>query len=927
MTPYLTRKRASSNSEKQNKDKASFSKVVPKTKHAADEAPKVKSATNSKSSTRVRTTRNKKNNDSFLQSGTKQSARSKKLLDISNDKVKLTKATAVSNTSIIKKTSKDGKKKVIIRTSKNVSNSKQMSLKESFLNQSKRVLRSHKNVKNSESEMLTKKLNDNAKKPPVYERVSPDSHTDSGSEIYEFKFDVNDSTERLGRKRKKKNTVKKTVNRKKRIFPIKYNSQDHKVNVKKLATNKIGENKRTDGICIESENKNTTKPSNERKKSVDSLNKNRNCTELVDDYKDCVQPVNESKNSIQPVNENENSIQPVNENENSIQSCEKQNLELKSNLIENLKTDVQLNKHLEDRESTTKEAADNTIPTVDITVPTIISVEHITDKKITVINSSQVSNSNNLKPIMPTNILNNKLSVPQKNVLNYSLFEKSLSPIMKKDENLQTSSPWRASPLLTFSQVKNVFQSTPQNNEYDITKKNFVRPLINEPKHLGSITKIRSILQKNNENISPEKWTITNTPKKKNSLTSRKFGTEITNIDHSLQSKLSIEQTNDWVPTEIEHTLPNVPTINTVTSNMSNALQSHSNKNKKNNVLSPVKSPKMKTMEISSQIHQKDISNVQFDNQKENFDPQPGPSGLQNCNMTNKQIGLRQLNLNNFLNIPEMPQSITIRTHHGIFDDAKPKSITSKSSKFNESHVELKNAFGFNDDNSDQEVCIRDHKIKDDGKAKTVESNVTLHNVKPTARLSVDEIKSKLLAKKSEDDGKPKIVESNLTLHNVKPTARLSIGEIKSKLLAKKSENDTYDKENIITEKKEIKRLFDKKRDKQKIDITNFSDTFDILSEAGETSVASVSDVPLFADFEPSHFTEPPRHSYKRKREVRFSFSEEEDEEEEKRTSEHETKRKKTGKLKKRQEKRLKEWVQDINKIFSEIDKHELVIE
>ncbi|CAL7949641.1 unnamed protein product [Xylocopa violacea] len=767
---------------------------------------------------------------------------------------------------MIKQTSKDRKRKIIRKTSKNISNSKQMSLKESFLNQSKRVLRPRKPIKSSESE-LTKKLNDNAKKLPVYGCVSPDSHTDSGSEVYEFKFDVNDSTERLKRKRKKKNIVKKTVNRKKRNFPVKPTLQEQKVSTKKLATNEIVENKGTDVICSEYENKNTTKLSNKRKNSVDSLNENRNCAKVVDEYENCVQPVNENENSVQP--------------------CEKQNLGLENNLTENLKTDVQLNKQLKDRESTIKEETVNNT----VAVPTIISVEDLSDKKISIMDTSQVSNSDNLEPIMSTNILNNKLSVQQKNALNYSLFEKSLSPIMKKTENLQTNSPWRVSPLLTFSQVKNVFQSTPQNNEYNITNKRFGQPLINGPRPLGSTTKIRSISQKNNENVSPEKWTIANTPKKKNSFISRKFGTEITNIDHSLQSKLSVEQTNDWVPIEIEHISSNVPVTNTVTSNTNNALQFHGNKNKKNNALSPIKSPKKKTIEMSSQIHQKDISNIQFDEQKENFDPQPGPSGLQSYKVSSEQMGLRQSNLNNFLNIPEIPQSITIRTRHGIFDDPKPKSITSKSiKKLNEPKTELKNAFGFTDDNSDQEVCILDHGIKDDGEQKTVESNVALHNVKPTARLSVGEIKNKLLAKKSEDD-----------IHN---------------------------KENIITEKKEVNKLFNKERNKQKIDVTNFSDTFDILSEAGETSVASVSDVPLFADLEPSHFREPPRHSYKRKRAVRFSFSEEEeDEEEEKRMTEHETKQKNTNKLKKRQEKRLKEWIQDINRTFSEIDKHELVIE
>lgn len=57
-----------------------------------------------------------------------------------------------------------------------------------------------------------------------------------------------------------------------------------------------------------------------------------------------------------------------------------------------------------------------------------------------------------------------------------------------------------------------------------------------------------------------------------------------------------------------------------------------------------------------------------------------------------------------------------------------------------------------------------------------------------------------------------------------------------------------------------------------------------------------------------------------------FDFLEESEEEEEKMFG-HEIKRKKPDKLKKEQEKRLMEWVKDINKTFSEVDQYELVIE
>lgn len=139
--------------------------------------------------------------------------------------------------------------------------------------------------------------------------------------------------------------------------------------------------------------------------------------------------------------------------------------------------------------------------------------------------------------------------------------------------------------------------------------------------------------------------------------------------------------------------------------------------------------------------------------------------------------------------------------------------------KINESNIKLNNTFGFSDSESDQEISSIKHKIESNKQEKFVQSNVIVHDIKLTARLSIDEIKNKLLIK-------------NL-----------------------KEEKDTCNKENILIKNKEIKKLPIKEKKKQ-IDILNFSDTFDILSETGGTSVVSSSNIPLFTDFEPSHFTQ-----------------------------------------------------------------------
>lgn len=71
---------------------------------------------------------------------------------------------------------------------------------------------------------------------------------------------------------------------------------------------------------------------------------------------------------------------------------------------------------------------------------------------------------------------------------------------------------------------------------------------------------------------------------------------------------------------------------------------------------------------------------------------------------------------------------------------------------------------------------------------------------------------------------------------------------------------------------------------------------------------------------------QPPQHSYRRKRAVRFDFSEDSDEEE-KENIKHHTKKKKLTKSEKEQEKRIDEWVKTVNTTFQEIEEYDLVIE
>jgi len=72
---------------------------------------------------------------------------------------------------------------------------------------------------------------------------------------------------------------------------------------------------------------------------------------------------------------------------------------------------------------------------------------------------------------------------------------------------------------------------------------------------------------------------------------------------------------------------------------------------------------------------------------------------------------------------------------------------------------------------------------------------------------------------------------------------------------------------------------------------------------------------------------QPPQHSYKRKRTIKYDFLEDSGEEEEEKKNVKHTKKKKSTKSEKENEKRINEWMKTINSTFEEIDEYNLLIE
>lgn len=74
---------------------------------------------------------------------------------------------------------------------------------------------------------------------------------------------------------------------------------------------------------------------------------------------------------------------------------------------------------------------------------------------------------------------------------------------------------------------------------------------------------------------------------------------------------------------------------------------------------------------------------------------------------------------------------------------------------------------------------------------------------------------------------------------------------------------------------------------------------------------------------------QPPKRLYKRKRGVKFNVLEESDREEDKENAaeEQQTKKKRKHTKTRKNEKRINEWIQNVNSTFKEIDSYDLLIE
>jgi hypothetical protein len=191
---------------------------------------------------------------------------------------------------------------------------------------------------------------------------------------------------------------------------------------------------------------------------------------------------------------------------------------------------------------------------------------------------------------------------------------------------------------------------------------------------------------------------------------------------------------------------------------------------------------------------------------------------------------LKQSNLNNFLNIDEMPQETCISTVHGIFSDIHSTPISGKRPKKIISDLTIENAFGFDECDTSELSPVKNEFTSLINKEKNIKEN------------------------KNEKD-KLKVLSKNLKNTIKKPILKYVLKEKpKQKTLEpfiKKNANIVEEK-NHETNERVVNSNEHESTNKSVIQSISFSDTFDILCEKQEIKLPE--EIPLFIDLQPVHF-------------------------------------------------------------------------
>lgn len=304
-----------------------------------------------------------------------------------------------------------------------------------------RLLQQFISSEQHDSVVILERLNVKDKKVPVYKAVRPSEKSpEDKNDVYDFKFDLNDTKEKASKKKGKRNvnkgkskTIKKITRKKVTAQPkaighkvIKYAEPNANLSTEIAQSNPLGFVKATES---------STKKYIAKKIETSKINT---------DIQLLKKPTNKDiGKEIEPPRV-DTDIQIVEESiENAMEIMETSRPD----------TNVQEEITLPGKaftEQTRKEHASK---------PRIISIENANNITVTKCSPNKTDDS---LPFRQKNIFHNKTSLKEHNSM-LKCSSLTLSPIQKTANTLDFASPWRA-PTLMFSQTKHFIQSTPYKN-------------------------------------------------------------------------------------------------------------------------------------------------------------------------------------------------------------------------------------------------------------------------------------------------------------------------------------------------------------------------------------------------------------------------------------------------------------------------------
>jgi len=310
-----------------------------------------------------------------------------------------------------------------------------------------KLLQQYISMKQHNSMVMLEKLHlEDNKKIPVYKAIeSSEKSFEDKNDVYDFKFDANDTEEKATKKKQKKRNVNK-----------------EKSKMTKKTRRKVTAQPKTIGRKVIK-----SKPDADHSVRIAQSNPLEFAEATESTKEDNVKKIETSEidTDIQIL---EKSV-----NNNIDKEIELPRIDIEIQTVENLMEDTVENMKTPRANTNIQEKtilADTFIEenkTKNTNKPRIVSVENANNIIVT---KSSPNNTGDSRPFQSKNIFDNTSLKERNSTLKDSIVMKTLSPILKTTNTLDLGSPWRP-PTLMFSQTKHFIQSTPYKN-FETNKKN-----------------------------------------------------------------------------------------------------------------------------------------------------------------------------------------------------------------------------------------------------------------------------------------------------------------------------------------------------------------------------------------------------------------------------------------------------------------------